>query len=633
MDEMNWMIVIVMGFNFSCLNTMITCLDFLMLVVSWHMKAATMCEFFKQEFIGGLQGLGIDSLEKFCEKIPFMCMELKDDRENTHPMKSSVRYITLRLAGQKKSLPKSSGHWLNTGASSYRLGITKQNLGTRGLNYWSLQGQKRKTSSVNRAPVQSIGDRNARSHRRRDRIARSHIVNGSGIGASEIASANTTRAPLLQSRAHRIGNRQIGDRSYPSVTLAVAPPGPPLRPPCSLKQMGREIVRQESPQKPELRSRLWYYEDGFEVLTENKGSDNIRGMMIVSPEPMKLQLEASCFEKMKNLKFLMVGFLLSSLPSNFRPQKLVALNMPQSRIILDKLFERIQSRSLTHMNFQSLRKLILQFGRKLGLPQDMKCSGVKGNVLLDLHSHRKLSHQIDFSSQISLSEFKVIRNEVTFPLDMHLTIDFGETYNINVPGKKIPKWFNHQNIGSSILIWNFHQWQGKFGDMMQGNRNHVEISCKISRWTSKSGKFAPMIARIGVHVECICSPQNSVIVQDNSQNVDDSKDTVLTPLLPPCSTSNVSHTNLGCLSGLRLDGNGFELVSSSIAHPFLKRNIPSEKSALQTLKASDWHLEGAFESRHLEELFSRYKGKVLMEYGSEICPLQASPVLSSKQTV
>ena len=34
--------------------------------------------------------------------------------------------------------------------------------------------------------------------------------------------------------------------------------------------MGKEIVRQESPQKPELRSRLWYYEDAFEVLTENK---------------------------------------------------------------------------------------------------------------------------------------------------------------------------------------------------------------------------------------------------------------------------------------------------------------------------------------------------------------------------
>ena len=83
--------------------------------------------------------------------------------------------------------------------------------------------------------------------------------------------------------------------------------------------------------------------------------------MIVSPEPTKLQLKANCFEKMKNLKFLIVGnvdicrgveylpnglrlldwqgFPFSSLPSNFRPQKLIALNMPQSQIILDKLFK------------------------------------------------------------------------------------------------------------------------------------------------------------------------------------------------------------------------------------------------------------------------------------------------------
>ena len=83
--------------------------------------------------------------------------------------------------------------------------------------------------------------------------------------------------------------------------------------------------------------------------------------MIISPEPTKLQLKANCFEKMGNLKFLLVGnvdthgdleylpnglrvldwsrFPSSSLPSNFCPHNLVVLNMPQSPIILDKIFE------------------------------------------------------------------------------------------------------------------------------------------------------------------------------------------------------------------------------------------------------------------------------------------------------
>ena len=36
-----------------------------------------------------------------------------------------------------------------------------------------------------------------------------------------------------------------------------------------LQQMGREIVRQESKKVPGKRSRLWFYDDALEVLTEN----------------------------------------------------------------------------------------------------------------------------------------------------------------------------------------------------------------------------------------------------------------------------------------------------------------------------------------------------------------------------
>ena len=263
----------------------------------------------------------------------------------------------------------------------------------------------------------------------------------------------------------------------------------------------------------------------------------------------------------------------------------------------------------------------MQFGRKLGLPQDMKCSSVK----IDFHSHHKLSHQIDFSSRVSISKLLVLLVE-SFPnLGAYLASDLAEVYDIKVPGKKIPKWFNHQSTESTILFWvgpefpivalcvvfhlvplkdsyidndsygfvrddiiswvcdlrivinghkrpfiesaffRFlkcdHMWflgtphsqlLRKFGDLMQGDRNHVEISCKISHWTSEFGKFAPMVARMGVHAECICSPLNSVIIQDNSQNVDDNCDnTEFAPLLHPATTSDGSHMNHVSLNGRR----------------------------------------------------------------------------------
>uniref|UniRef100_A0A9I9D3X8 Defective in cullin neddylation protein n=1 Tax=Cucumis melo TaxID=3656 RepID=A0A9I9D3X8_CUCME len=69
------------GISLLCDDLQVDPQDIVMLVVSWHMKANTMCEFSKQEFIGGLQALGIDSLERFRERIPYMRSELKDDQK------------------------------------------------------------------------------------------------------------------------------------------------------------------------------------------------------------------------------------------------------------------------------------------------------------------------------------------------------------------------------------------------------------------------------------------------------------------------------------------------------------------------------------------------------------------------
>ncbi|XP_075658526.1 disease resistance protein RUN1-like [Castanea sativa] len=124
-----------------------------------------------------------------------------------------------------------------------------------------------------------------------------------------------------------------------------------------LQQMGREIVRQESQGNPGQRSRLWNYEEALDVLTEDMGSDRIRGIMLRSPESKStmVQLEAQIFHKMKNLRFLIIrnvhfhggleylpnglrlldwdAYPFSSLPSSFCPKKLVVLQMPRNRMV------------------------------------------------------------------------------------------------------------------------------------------------------------------------------------------------------------------------------------------------------------------------------------------------------------
>ncbi|XP_030938858.1 disease resistance protein RPP2A-like [Quercus lobata] len=149
-----------------------------------------------------------------------------------------------------------------------------------------------------------------------------------------------------------------------------------------VQQMGREIVRQESPKILKKRSRLWHYEDSLEVLTESKGSDKIQGLMLDLPNPITVQLHAKAFRKMKNLKFLIVRNVLISeelkylpnglkllewhqypfsLPSNYCLQQLVVLEMPRSCIRLEKLFKQgFQYQNMKSINLRecaSIRKL------------------------------------------------------------------------------------------------------------------------------------------------------------------------------------------------------------------------------------------------------------------------------------
>ncbi|KAG5564744.1 hypothetical protein RHGRI_000819 [Rhododendron griersonianum] len=118
-----------------------------------------------------------------------------------------------------------------------------------------------------------------------------------------------------------------------------------------IRDMGREIVRQESLEDPGKRSRLWYPDDVLEVLRYGTGTESVKGLILKATD---VQVNAKAFEKMNNLWLLHLdyihlttgyehisrrllwlswkGFPLDCIPWNFSMEKLIALDLSYSRL-------------------------------------------------------------------------------------------------------------------------------------------------------------------------------------------------------------------------------------------------------------------------------------------------------------
>ncbi|XP_028124078.1 TMV resistance protein N-like [Camellia sinensis] len=132
-----------------------------------------------------------------------------------------------------------------------------------------------------------------------------------------------------------------------------------------IQEMGRNIVRQESPKEPGQRSRLWLYEDIKHVLMNDTGTEKLEGIVMKYPDlgnrdpkdfgfPEELKLRGKAFAKMRSLRILIIhcflrsidlkflpnnlryldwrGYPLRCLPSEFRPMCLVELHITFSNI-------------------------------------------------------------------------------------------------------------------------------------------------------------------------------------------------------------------------------------------------------------------------------------------------------------
>ncbi|KAH9725925.1 ADP-ribosyl cyclase/cyclic ADP-ribose hydrolase [Citrus sinensis] len=132
-----------------------------------------------------------------------------------------------------------------------------------------------------------------------------------------------------------------------------------------LRDMGREIVRNESIDLPGKRSRLWYHKDIDEVLKKNTGTEAIKGISLdMNKVNRKIHMDSFAFSKMPKLRFLkfygfenkcmvshLDGVLFAELRHlewqqyplktlNIHAENLVSLQMPFSKV--EQLWDDVQ---------------------------------------------------------------------------------------------------------------------------------------------------------------------------------------------------------------------------------------------------------------------------------------------------
>ncbi|KAK7292708.1 hypothetical protein RJT34_15560 [Clitoria ternatea] len=124
-----------------------------------------------------------------------------------------------------------------------------------------------------------------------------------------------------------------------------------------LQEMGRNIVFQESPNDPGKRSRLWTQKDIDHVLTKNKGTDKIQGIVLNIVEPYEARWNTEAFSKISQLRLLKLCGMQLPLGLNCLPNTLKALHWrdyPLKTLPLNNQLDEIVDLQLSHSRIEQL---------------------------------------------------------------------------------------------------------------------------------------------------------------------------------------------------------------------------------------------------------------------------------------
>ncbi|XP_031111602.1 disease resistance protein TAO1-like [Ipomoea triloba] len=205
-----------------------------------------------------------------------------------------------------------------------------------------------------------------------------------------------------------------------------------------IREMGREIIYSESPNKPGERSRLWCPSNIHDVLIEQKGTEKIEMIVLNSPmKNMEYIYNTKAFKDMKNLKFDGIN-----LEGNFKhlPRKALRClqwyHCPLKYISINCVFEKLVKLVMWESNikefgaplkyFQCLESLDLGWCKHLTRTPDL--SGAK--------NLRKLSF-------CGCSSLEKVHSSIG-DLRMLVELNLGGCTRL----KKIPKKFWHWQLRS-----------------------------------------------------------------------------------------------------------------------------------------------------------------------------------------
>ncbi|CAK8574974.1 unnamed protein product [Lathyrus sativus] len=377
-----------------------------------------------------------------------------------------------------------------------------------------------------------------------------------------------------------------------------------------IQDMGREIVRQESPDVPGKRSRLWLPQDVVQVLQDKSGSNTVESLLLDFPKDginsngEEVIWDGEALKKMQNLKTLIIrnvrlnkgpthlpnslrvlewsGYPSSSLPDGFHPKKLVILKLSESRLRISEPIQGFKSLAvldfsycewITHISdvsgLPNLEKLSLkhcenltQIHESVGLLEKLR--------ILDVVHCQKLSAlppiRLTSLEQLNLSHCSALES---FPEVLGKMENLTELHIMASPVKELP--FSIQNL-IRLRKLELHIC------------GMIQLPSSIAMLAELSSMRVSKCQRL-----CLSKP-------DTGENFESKSSKTEHLILSYCNISDdllpIGLTWFANVKDLDLSGNNFEILHASIKEcPFLRNLKLDNCKNIQEIKGLPWKLE------------------------------------------